>query len=64
MTAPRLNLTHDLVYEGWHRLQERIGMMCEDRIPTPAIIQTAEREANEWLSQELAFAEVDRELSF
>lgn len=61
---PAINLTWSLAQEWAYRVQERIGMMCENRIPTPAIVALAENEANEWLSEELAFAEVDRELAF
>ena len=54
-----LQLTVDLVYEWCYRHQERVGMMCEDRIPTQRIRDVATAEANEWLSSELVFDEVD-----
>ena len=60
----RVNLTAWLVYEWVYRRTERIAIVCEDRAPSPATIQRAEQEANEWLSQELTYAEVDQELAF
>lgn len=64
MPARGLNLTVALVYEWAYRYSERVGILCENRIPSAAIKKLAEQEANEWLSQELAYAEVDQELAF
>jgi NOL1/NOP2/fmu family ribosome biogenesis protein len=62
--SARFNLSHLQVFEWWHRFQTRLGMMAEDRVPSPAQIELAEAEANEWLAGEMAYVEVDRELSF
>jgi len=59
-----VHLTLELVWEWAYRYSERVGMMCEDRIPTQRIRDVATAEANEWISSELVFDEVDRELAF
>ncbi len=44
-------MTLEDVYEWLYRYHERVGIMCENRIPTPFIRSTAEREATEALPQ-------------
>jgi hypothetical protein len=60
----RITLTVDLVAEWAYRAGERIGMAAEGRKPTEAQIEQAEREANDWLNEELAHREIDREFAF
>lgn len=64
MTSPRINLTNELLLEWCYRCQERLGMICEDRHPIDWQLKLAEAEANDWITQELAFQEVDRGLAF
>ena len=34
--------------EMQYRVQERLGSLCEDRVPTPKQTAIAEREAEQW----------------
>lgn len=40
-----------LYEEHQYRLSERLGILCEDRVPTPEQMAIAEREAQEWLAE-------------
>ena len=63
MIKPNLmNLTWGLAQEWAYRVLERTAIICEGRIPSPAIMRWAEKEANEWLAEELAYKEIDAEL--
>jgi hypothetical protein len=57
-----LKLTCELVTEWSYRVTERLGITCDDRIPSPAKLAQAEAEANEWLEQELVYNAIDAEL--
>ncbi len=41
-------MTCEDVIEWIYRVEERIGMLCEDRVLTPAIKELAEREATDF----------------
>jgi hypothetical protein len=42
-------MTESEIQAEWqYRYQERLGIMCEDREPTPEQKAIAYREANEW----------------
>ena len=62
MKSKALNLTFQLVWEWHYRALERLGMMCENRFPSPAIIALAEAEASAWLEEEMVYAAIDAEL--
>ncbi len=46
-TAPKLTLKEQFL-EYQYRIDERLGILCEDRPPTPQQFAIAEREANQW----------------
>ena len=62
LQGPVLKLTSTLVIEWRYRVLERLGILCEDRVPKPDQLALAEAEANEWLATEMAYDEVEREL--
>jgi len=62
LQGPVLKLTSTLVIEWRYRVLERLGILCEDRVPKPDQLALAEAEANEWLAAEMAYNEVEREL--
>jgi hypothetical protein len=60
----RLPLTIELVFEWVYRIEERLGMMAEDRKPKDSQIDAAEAEANDWLAGELRYKEIESEFDF
>jgi hypothetical protein len=45
-----MNLTPaEIRAEREYRIQERLGILCEDRAPTAAQLEIATREADEWV---------------
>ena len=39
---------YELAYEWQHRYTERLGILCEDAMPTPEQEQIARMEADAW----------------
>ena len=50
--------TEEIQAEWQYRYQERLGIMCEDREPTPEQKAIAFKEANEWAMEQVADREV------
>lgn len=44
-------MTRDEQKEFDYRITERLGIMCEDREPTPEQLEIARTEANHWLAE-------------
>ncbi len=64
MSRKVIPLTVELVTEWAYRYGERLGMLCEDRRPSPTIEALATSDANEWLTEQLQYSEIDKQFEF